>query len=138
VDDADAAVLARAGERTLAAAEALDLPLQPVHGDAHLGNVLVTRAGQLWSDFEDTFLGPVGWDLACLVGFAREFDGDRESSEAALDAYGADIEPAALDVLVELRAVQIVVWTVAIAARFPPLHDRAGGVLAWARERYGH
>ena len=41
-------------------------PIQPLHGDAHLNNVLNGR-GPLWNDWEDTCLGPVGWDAACLT-----------------------------------------------------------------------
>ena len=52
----------------------LRAPVQPLHGDAHLGNVLNGPDGPLWNDWEDTCLGPVGWDAACLVappGYGR-------------------------------------------------------------------
>ncbi|MEV0677884.1 phosphotransferase [Actinosynnema sp. NPDC050436] len=44
-----------------------DLPVQALHGDAHPHNVLFTRAGPVWNDFEDTWRGPVGWDVACAA-----------------------------------------------------------------------
>jgi hypothetical protein len=34
-------------------------PMQPLHGDAHRGNLMSTTRGLLWTDWEDTFLGPV-------------------------------------------------------------------------------
>jgi hypothetical protein len=34
------------------------LPAQPLHGDAHPGNVLVTPSGPVWNDFEDAWRGP--------------------------------------------------------------------------------
>ena len=54
-------------------------PVQPLHGDAHLGNVL---GGPLWNDWEDTCLGPVGWDAACLLAGRH----GRERQEAAYAA----------------------------------------------------
>jgi hypothetical protein len=43
-----------------------DFPVRPLHGDAHPGNLLATPTGPVWNDFEDAWLGPLGWDLACL------------------------------------------------------------------------
>lgn len=45
--------------------------VQPLHGDAHPGNLLLTAAGPTWIDFEDTWRGPVAWDLACLAATRR-------------------------------------------------------------------
>lgn len=41
-----------------------DLPRQPLHGDTHSGNALVTAKGLVWTDFEDAWRGPVDWDYA--------------------------------------------------------------------------
>lgn len=133
IDEADAAMLAHATKSSLAAVAELGLPLQPLHGDAHLRNVLTTAAGPLWIDLEDTFFGPVGWDLACLVTLGREFGGEAGPGEAALEEHGGALP----DELVRLRAVQIVVWTVAMAHRIPSLRERAESSLRWARERFG-
>lgn len=43
---------------------ALSWPRRPLHGDAHTGNLLTTRDGPRWIDFEDVCVGPVEWDLA--------------------------------------------------------------------------
>ncbi|MGW1376912.1 phosphotransferase family protein [Streptomyces sp. NPDC002446] len=40
--------------------------LQPIHGDAPAVNIVATRDGALYSDFELATLGPVEWDLAAL------------------------------------------------------------------------
>ena len=45
--------------------DGLDVPLQPIHGDAHHGNVMRTPSGPLWGDFENVCLGPRELDLAC-------------------------------------------------------------------------
>jgi hypothetical protein len=50
---------------------------QPLHGDAHLFNVLGTPRGPLWHDFETACHGPREYDLAALA------------ENAALDAYGS-------------------------------------------------
>jgi predicted trehalose synthase len=44
------------------------IPIEPVpiHGDAHLGNVLITPHGARWNDFEDVSLGPREWDVGWL------------------------------------------------------------------------
>jgi aminoglycoside phosphotransferase (APT) family kinase protein len=47
------------------------VPHRIVHGDSHPGNVLWTRSGPLWGDWEDTHLAPLEWDLACLVAASR-------------------------------------------------------------------
>ena len=38
----------------------------PLHGDPHLGNLLIGENGPLWLDFEDACLGPREYDIACL------------------------------------------------------------------------
>lgn len=66
----------------------LSLPAQALHGDATLTNLLSTSDGPVWNDFEDTFRGPVEWDLA---GYAMslEYSGaDPDFIQRALDAYG--------------------------------------------------
>ena len=63
---------ARAHRGAHAALGSLRAPIQPLHGDAHLGNVLNGPDGPLWNDWEDTCLGPVGWDAACLSSPRRD------------------------------------------------------------------
>ena len=43
------------------------LPVQALHGDASLSNLLHTPDRLVWNDFEDTFRGPVHWDVAGYV-----------------------------------------------------------------------
>lgn len=64
-------------------------PAQALHGDASLMNLLRDGTGRLvWNDFEDTFRGPVQWDLA---GYAMSLEwrgADIAFVARALDAYG--------------------------------------------------
>jgi hypothetical protein len=77
---------------------------QPIHGDAGLGNVL---PGPRWNDWEDACLGPIEWDLACLVTTARVTGERREVAEGALRAYGAEPPEA----FVKARGLQLVAWS---------------------------
>ena len=58
--------------------DAADLDVVPIHGDAHLGNVLMTRNGPLWSDFESACLGPREWDLRWTPDKERPTSADRD------------------------------------------------------------
>lgn len=65
-----------------------DLPSQALHGDVSLRNRLRTPRGPLWNDFEDTFRGPLHWDVASAVGSLRMHGADEDAERALLDAYG--------------------------------------------------
>jgi hypothetical protein len=86
-------------------------PIQPLHGDAHLNNVLNGPDGPLWNDWEDTCVGPLGWDAACLK-LTR--DGG-ERAEAALAASGIHLDPGELSLWVEARSLQVAVWRAFLA-----------------------
>lgn len=63
------------------------LPIQALHGDVSLRNLLRSPHGVLWNDFEDTFRGPVHWDVASAVGSLRSHGADTRAVGAMLDAY---------------------------------------------------
>jgi hypothetical protein len=87
-------------------------PIQPLHGDAHLNNVLNTPEGPLWNDWEDTCLGPLGWDAACL----RLTRDGGERAEAALAASGIALDPGELALWVQARSLQVEVWRAFLSA----------------------
>lgn len=64
-------------------------PAQPLHGDAHPGNLLPTTDGLLWTDWEDTFCGPVEWDLASILWNARILERDDVTAGGILEGYRA-------------------------------------------------
>lgn len=41
-------------------------PSRALHGDTHLGNVLMTGSGAIWMDLEAACLGPLEWDVVNL------------------------------------------------------------------------
>jgi Phosphotransferase enzyme family len=73
-------------------------PEQALHGDASLYNLLHTKSGHfIWNDFEDTFRGPVHWDLAGYLISLEARGADAAFVAGALDAYGGidggELEP---------------------------------------------
>lgn len=85
--------------------------LIPLHGDAHLGNVMMTEAGAVWADLESACLGPLEWDLTTLP-------------RAALAAFPALDRPLFRQLSL-LRSVVVSVWCAYHAERSPQL--RAAG-----------
>jgi phosphotransferase family enzyme len=84
------------------------LPSQALHGDISLSNLLRTPQRLVWNDFEDTFRGPVHWDVASYVESLRIRGAGSSFVREMLDAYGWDREQdlapfiAAQDVYVEI------------------------------------
>lgn len=113
----------------------IQAPMQPLHGDANFFNVLNTTRGVLWADWEDTFIGPVAWDLACLVARARVFGTEIEQVNAALRGYGTNIDEELLDLFVEARTFQTVLWNYIIGQHHPQSLERLNARLQWFRER---
>lgn len=101
-------------DRLLSSTEALrKFPRLPLHGDAHLGNLLNTTSGLLWTDWEDTFLGPVEWDIASAIWNSRILDEDHATADAIEDGYrqaGGSIDPEALHHSFIARAAVISAW----------------------------
>jgi hypothetical protein len=81
--------------------------VQPLHGDSHYGNVLMTANGPVWNDFEDTWRGPVAWDVACLAG-AR----GKEAAQRAVETYGGGAAPEDVEFHVETRINFGTLWGV--------------------------
>ena len=110
---ADPALVATLGELTDRLRPLLTGVVQPLHGDAHPGNLLRTAAGWVWADLEDTCRGPVGWDLACLRSTSR-LDG-----RAALDAVPGAPSDAELAPFLWLRSLHAAAWWSVHAVRVP-------------------
>jgi Phosphotransferase enzyme family len=67
-------------------------PTQALHGDVSLSNLLHTPHRLVWNDFEDTFRGPVDWDVAGYVISLRTRGASSSFVGQMLDAYGWDDE----------------------------------------------
>ncbi|MFJ7216471.1 phosphotransferase enzyme family protein [Amycolatopsis sp. NPDC098790] len=100
-----------------------DVPGQPLHGDAHPGNLIATPAGPCWLDFEDTWHGPLAWDLGILA---------RQGGPEHLAAYPVSVDENALRFFTRLRELYAVVWRFMIAQRFPHrLHEARSALDAY-------
>ncbi|MEA2383072.1 MAG: hypothetical protein QOH72_3043 [Solirubrobacteraceae bacterium] len=135
LDADDAALAQRVETRLTVAIAALDVPLQPLHGNAHLGNVLQPPRGPLWNDWEDTFRGPRAWDLACLEAAARVFGQDPAPVGAARSGYGPLPDAGVLDLMVDARAYVGLAWTLHFAPARADGAARVAARLAWLRAR---
>lgn len=111
-------------ERVVEDAPARTASLQAVHGDAHIGNVLGTERGAVWTDWEDAFFGPVEWDVACLRSKADLFGEEREAIAAMLEAYGDAYDAELARELGLVRNVQVISWLAVFAERQPELLGR--------------
>jgi hypothetical protein len=108
---AEQSLVRRRLEAALAALH--NAPAQPLHGDAHEGNLLVTADGLLWSDWEDAFVGPVEWDLASLIWNARLLESDTAAADAMLAGYrkaGGEFAETLLEHCLIARAAVMCAW----------------------------
>jgi hypothetical protein len=71
---------------------ASSLPVQPLHGDASLTNLLWTPEGLRWNDFEDVCRGPVQWDAASFLTSLRDRGADQAFVTRWLAAYDGSID----------------------------------------------
>lgn len=112
--------------RIVESARGRSASFQGVHGDAHIGNVMATARGAVWTDFEDAFVGPVEYDIACLRSKLDLFGEEREGIEAMLAAYdaNADYDRALASDLALVRNVQVIAWLALFAERQPELLPR--------------
>jgi aminoglycoside phosphotransferase (APT) family kinase protein len=97
---------------------------QAVHGDAHIGNVMATSRGAVWTDWEDAFIGPIEYDIACLRSKLDLFGEEKEGIEAMLAAYDASYNRALAEDLGLVRNVQVIAWLALFAERQPELLPR--------------
>lgn len=76
-------------------------PLQAVHGEPHLDNVILGTAGPTLIDFEAASIGPLEWDLASMAPGVAE-------------AYGR-VDPDLLALLRLLNSARVATWCWAFA-----------------------
>ena len=107
--DADRPADAEAIRRFRSRIEVPESAVQAVHGDAHLGNVLVVPRGQIWIDWEESWRGPIAWDLACLDHRRRVFGDLGAEIDAAFRAYGP-VDGDAIDAWAPVVALWAMAW----------------------------
>jgi Ser/Thr protein kinase RdoA (MazF antagonist) len=111
-----------------------DVPLRPLHGDAHLQNVLQTGDGPIWIDLEGPRAGPIEWDLAALQHRALAWGEMRDEIAAAIRGYGRHDRDLA-DELAGPVGVWLAAMSCLIAQSLPESRPRADARLAFVRHR---
>lgn len=94
------------------------VPMHRIHGDCHRGNLIDTRDGLVFLDFDDMLIGPAVQDVWMLV---PSFDAAGARDRALLlEAYCEfrDFDPAWLQLIEPLRALRMIHYATWIARRF--------------------
>ncbi len=86
-----------------------DIGGQALHGDASLSNLLSTRAGLRWSDFEDACFGSPAWDVIGLVDDACERFGEPFAADV-LAAYRRDFDPTLKQLVRDTQLLYGTLW----------------------------
>jgi Ser/Thr protein kinase RdoA (MazF antagonist) len=111
---------ARAADDAVTQIEAVwgDVPIQTIHGDCHLGNILWTDLGPTFLDFDDMVRGPVVQDLWLLFG-GRDIWGQKRRDTVIEGYEGFSPFPRGQLRLVEpLRTLRYIHFTAWLARRY--------------------
>lgn len=115
------------------------VPLQRIHGDAHVGNLLWNASGPFWVDFDDMVRGPAVQDLWLLVPGRDEESMARR--EILLSGYEQmrDFDRSSLYLIEPLRALRMIHFSAWIARRwedpaFPRGFPQFGGERYWGEQ----
>lgn len=109
VDDADLEYLERRYDELEAALTRIEWALPPglIHGDAHLGNVIVGPSGPVLCDLDMACVGPREWDLTPLAVGRLRFGFPARDHAGLAAGYGVDVTRwAHFPVLRELRELK--------------------------------
>lgn len=105
------------GSRTAFKERFPGVPIQAVHGDAPSYNVILTRSGPRFADFEDVNLAPIEWDLAAAA--PADIDNyTREAARRGLPTIDANV----LQVMTAARMLQMVA-SLALVPQLPLLAE---------------
>ncbi|MFJ2031680.1 phosphotransferase enzyme family protein [Streptosporangium sp. NPDC087985] len=87
------------------------LPYGPIHGDAHLGNLLRASQDVVLLDFEVVALGPREWDLIPTSMAGERFGLPDARYRAFCNAYGFDVRSwTGYTVLRDVRELTMTTW----------------------------
>ena len=115
VPDTDIEFLSKRADELRKAYDGLtfELPVGPIHGDAHPGNLMRTEAGDVViGDLECFANGPREWDLAVPAAYHHGFGWISDPEyQAFVDAYGYDLAHApCFPVLRSIRELNMTAW----------------------------
>lgn len=98
------------------------LPAGPIHGDAHLGNLIPTPTGAVLCDFDSSATGPREVDLVPTAVGRLRFQRPAQVQDDLVDAYGVDVTTwSGWPVLRRLRELKLVTSALPLLASQPDL-----------------
>jgi hypothetical protein len=106
----------------LAELEHRPLKRQPLHGEPHEGNRILTDTGLRWIDFENVCTGPLEWDLVFL--------GENERA-----AFG-EVDSELMSLLSVLISASVATWC--LGSTFPAMVEHAHPHLAKVKDYWSH
>jgi len=115
----DVSMLRRVADRLMPALEDSTSLLQPLHGDAHVYNLIPSARGLLWNDFEDACRGPVAWDLTTLS----------DPENKMLTAYPGAPPAETVEAYRRVRLLHATVWVLALLPEVDEWAVHARGML---------
>lgn len=115
----DVSMLRRVADRVMPAIEDSTSLLQPLHGDAHVYNLIPSARGLLWNDFEDACRGPVAWDLTSLS----------DPENKMLAAYPGAPPVETIEAYRRVRLLHATVWVLALLPEVDEWAVHARGML---------
>ncbi|MFD6158061.1 phosphotransferase enzyme family protein [Nocardia sp. NPDC060256] len=129
--------------RTKYATLTFDAPLGVIHGDAHRGNVMVSAAGPLLSDFEVVAWGPREWDLTTTAMALQRFDLPQQEYESYVRIYGRDVTQwSGFPIMSGVRELTMTTWLMQLvdhsADRAREFAHRIDSLRAGDRQRRWH
>jgi hypothetical protein len=97
---------------------------RPIHGDAHLGNLISTPEGPVVCDFDSTCVGPPEWDLVTFAVGVRRFRYPESRYQQFAAAYGFDVRNwSGYDVLSGIRELKLTTSVLPILRSNPGVRD---------------
>lgn len=115
----DVSMLRQVADRLLPTAEDSTSHVQPLHGDAHVYNMIPSARGLLWNDFEDACRGPVAWDLTTLS----------DPENKMLAAYPAAPSAEMVEAYRRVRLLHATVWVLALLPEVDEWAEHARAML---------
>jgi len=98
------------------------LPVGPIHGDAHTGNLLTDRGQVVLLDFDAVAVGPREWDLVPTSIAQERFGLPEEKYQDFVGAYGFDVRSwPGYPVLREIRELTMTTWIMQNIAEDPAI-----------------
>src|SRR5690606_5757916 len=111
------------------------LPWSVIHGDAHLGNVILGPDGPVLCDLDSMCVGPPEWDLTPMAVGRLRTGQPPQRYEELISAYGFDVTAwADFQVLRELRELKITVSGLPISRSNPRVREQVQHRLRTIRE----